>query len=219
MLSGIINGCTNFMLTKMDQGGLSYEDSLAEASRLGYAEADPTLDVGGFDARSKLRILMRLAFGVEVDEDEISCRGITDLTKLDFEYAKMMGGTIKLIGVAKKVKENRVAAFVAPCYVTSDDTVRMITGLNGFVELGGFLIACLLTRLLHPHTACVSQRSHQCRRSHLIKFDFFHLYWTRCWSIPHCQLLCERHCRPCQGRHDTSPLQPPSKGHYFCQQL
>ena len=71
MLSGIINGCTNFMLTKMDQGGLSYEDSLAEASRLGYAEADPTLDVGGFDARSKLRILMRLAFGVEVDEDEL----------------------------------------------------------------------------------------------------------------------------------------------------
>ena len=124
MLSGIINGCTNFMLTKMDQGGLSYEDSLAEASRLGYAEADPTLDVGGFDARSKLRILMRLAFGVEVDEDEISCRGITDLTKLDFEYAKMMGGTIKLIGVAKKVKANKVAAFVSPCYVTGGDAVR-----------------------------------------------------------------------------------------------
>lgn len=124
MLSGIINGCTNFMLTSMDQGGLSYEDALAEASRLGYAEADPTLDVGGFDARSKLRILMRLAFGVEVNEDEISCRGITDLTKLDFEYAKMMGGTIKLIGVARKVSNNKVAAFVSPCYVTGDDTVR-----------------------------------------------------------------------------------------------
>ena len=125
MLSGIINGCTNFMLTAMDQGGLSYEDALDEASRLGYAEADPTLDVGGFDARSKLRILMRLAMGVEVNEDEISCRGITDLTKLDFEYAKMMGGTIKLIGVAKKLKENKFAAFVSPCYVTGDDVVRI----------------------------------------------------------------------------------------------
>lgn len=123
MLSGIINGCTNFMLSSMDQGGLSYEDALAEASRLGYAEADPTLDVGGFDARSKLRILMRLGFGVEVEEEEIACRGITDLTKLDFEYAKMMGGTIKLIGVAKQVKKGRVAAFVSPCYVTGDDAV------------------------------------------------------------------------------------------------
>lgn len=135
MLSGIINGCTNFMLTSMDQGGLSYDDALAEAARLGYAEADPTLDVGGFDARSKLRILMRLAMGVEVDEDEISCRGITDLTKLDFEYAKMMGGTIKLIGVAKQVKADRVAAFVSPCYVTGDDVVRIAVGILDLAKL------------------------------------------------------------------------------------
>ena len=127
MISGIINGCTNFMLTSMDQGGLSYDAALAEASKLGYAEADPTLDVGGFDARSKLRILMRLGMGVEVDEDEISCRGITDLTKLDFEYAKMMGGTIKLIGVAKQVSKNKVAAFVSPCYVTGGDAVSAKT--------------------------------------------------------------------------------------------
>ena len=77
-----------------------HEEALADASRLGYAEADPTLDVGGFDARSKLRILMRMGFGVDVDEEEISCRGITELSKLDFDYAKRMGGTVKLIGVA-----------------------------------------------------------------------------------------------------------------------
>jgi homoserine dehydrogenase len=135
MLSGIINGCTNFMLTSMDKGGMSYDDALAEASRLGYAESDPTLDVGGFDARSKLRILMRLAFGVEVDEEEISCRGITDLTKLDFEYAKMMGGTIKLIGVAKSVTENKVAAFVAPCYVTGDDALASVNGATNAIEI------------------------------------------------------------------------------------
>jgi homoserine dehydrogenase len=84
-ISGIINECTNFMLTSMDRDNKSYDEALAEASKLGYAEADPTLDVGGFDARSKLRILMRLAYGVEVNEEEISCRGITDLTKLDFQ--------------------------------------------------------------------------------------------------------------------------------------
>jgi homoserine dehydrogenase len=135
MLSGIINGCTNFMLTEMDQMGKTYDEALAEAARLGYAEADPTLDVGGFDARSKLRILMRLAYGVEVDEEEISCRGITELTKLDFEYAKMMGGTLKLIGVAKKLSDNKVAAFVSPCYVTGNDALASVNGATNAVEV------------------------------------------------------------------------------------
>jgi homoserine dehydrogenase len=135
MLSGIINGCTNFMLTAMDKRGKSYDEALAEASALGYAEADPTLDVGGFDARSKLRILMRLAYGIEVKEDEIACRGITELSKLDFQYAKMMGGTIKLVGVAKKVDENSVAAFVSPCYVTSSDSLSSVNGATNAVEV------------------------------------------------------------------------------------
>jgi len=85
-LRGIMNGCTNFMLTKMEAEGLSYADCLAEATELGYAEEDPTLDVGGFDARSKLAILIRLAFGVDVDENEISCKGIAGLKTVDFEY-------------------------------------------------------------------------------------------------------------------------------------
>jgi len=115
MLSGIINGCTNFMLTAMDQNGKSYDEALAQASELGYAEADPTLDVGGFDARSKLRILMRLGFGVEVEESEISCRGITELTKLDFEYAKVslvagvFGGLFKIsINIILTCTRNRL---------------------------------------------------------------------------------------------------------------
>ena len=86
-LRGIMNGCTNFMLTKMEAEGLSYADCLAEATELGYAEEDPTLDVGGFDARSKLAILIRLAFGVDVDENEISCKGIAGLKTVDFERA------------------------------------------------------------------------------------------------------------------------------------
>mmetsp|Transcript_37468 Transcript_37468/g.41910 ORF Transcript_37468/g.41910 Transcript_37468/m.41910 type:complete len:477 (+) Transcript_37468:123-1553(+) len=134
MLSGIINGCTNFMLTAMDRHGKSYDDALSEASDLGYAEADPTLDVGGFDARSKLKILMRLAYGIDVKEDDISCRGITELTKLDFQYAKMMGGSIKLIGVAKSVGDGKVAAFVSPAYVTQSDSLYAVNGATNAVE-------------------------------------------------------------------------------------
>mmetsp|Transcript_41459 Transcript_41459/g.99331 ORF Transcript_41459/g.99331 Transcript_41459/m.99331 type:complete len:506 (+) Transcript_41459:160-1677(+) len=135
MMSGIINGCTNFMLTAMDVEGKSYDEALAEASALGYAEEDPTLDVGGFDARSKLKILMRLAYGIDVEEDDISCRGITELTKLDFQYAKMMGGSIKLIGVARKVGEGKVAAFVSPAYVTSEDSLYSVSGATNAVEV------------------------------------------------------------------------------------
>jgi len=134
-ISGIINGCTNYMLTSMDKEGKSYDEALGEASELGYAEADPTLDVGGFDARSKLRILMRLAFGVEVDEEDIPCRGITELTKVDFEYAKMLGGTIKLLGVTEKVGEGKVTAFVAPCYVTADDSLFPVSGATNALEV------------------------------------------------------------------------------------
>jgi len=135
MLCGIINGCTNFMLTAMDTKGQSYDDALAEAGVLGYAEADPTLDVGGFDARSKLKILMRLAYGVNVDEEMISCRGITELTKVDFEYAKMLGGTIKLMGVAKKLEGDKVAAFVSPVYVNNEDPISAVDGATNAIEI------------------------------------------------------------------------------------
>lgn len=108
---------------------------MAEASKLGYAEADPTLDVDGFDARSKLKILLRLAYGIDVKEEEISCRGITELTKVDFEYATMLGGTIKLVGVAKKVDERKVVAFVSPSYISSDETLASVNGATNAIEI------------------------------------------------------------------------------------
>lgn len=135
ILSGIINGCTNFMLTAMDRDGKSYDEALSQAADLGYAEADPTLDVGGFDARSKLKILMRLAYGVDVEEEEISCRGITELTKMDFAYAKTLGGTIKLLGVAEKNDAGHVSAFVSPCYVTNDDPLSSVNGATNAIEV------------------------------------------------------------------------------------
>jgi len=136
-ICGIINGCTNYMLTAMDRMGQSYDEALKQASKLGYAEADPTLDVGGFDARSKLNILMRLAYGMTVSEEEISCRGITELTKVDFEYAKMLGGTIKLVGVARRVdaEGQKVAAFVSPAYISSDETLASVSGATNAIDV------------------------------------------------------------------------------------
>ncbi|KAL1530476.1 hypothetical protein AB1Y20_001378 [Prymnesium parvum] len=135
-ISGIINGCTNFILSNMAGGGLTYADALKEASALGYAEADPTLDVGGFDARSKLRILMKLAFGIDVDEDEIPCRGITEVTSTDFEYAKLLVGTVKLLGVAKLDKGGKkISAFVSPCFVPTQNTLSSISGATNAVQV------------------------------------------------------------------------------------
>lgn len=133
-IAGIINGCTNFMLSGMDRDGLSYDEALAEAARLGYAEADPTLDVGGFDARSKLKILMRLAYGIDVDENNIPCRGIQELTSIDYDYAKKLGGTIKLLGVAEKVGD-KVSGFVSPCYIPGNDSLSSVNDATNAVEV------------------------------------------------------------------------------------
>jgi len=135
-LSGIINGCTNFMLSNMASGGKSYSQALAEASELGYAEADPTLDVGGFDARSKLRILIKLAFGLDVLEDEIPVRGITEVTAIDFEYANSLDGTIKLLGIAKlDAAKSKVSAFVSPVFVPEASTLASISGATNAIQV------------------------------------------------------------------------------------
>lgn len=134
MIAGIINGCTNFMLTGMDRDGLSYDEALSQAADLGYAEADPTLDVGGFDARSKLKILIRLAYGIDVEEENIPCRGIQELTAVDYEYAKKLGGTIKLLGVAEKVGE-KVSGFVSPCYISYSDSLSSVNDATNAVEI------------------------------------------------------------------------------------
>lgn len=134
-LRGIMNGCTNFMLTKMEAEGLSYGDCLDEASALGYAEEDPTLDVGGFDARSKLAILIRLAFGVDVDEERIAIRGIEALETVDFEYAReQLGGTIKLLGFAEKAG-GVLTAYVMPCFVPKEATLATIGDATNAVEV------------------------------------------------------------------------------------
>jgi len=134
-ISGIINGCTNYILSNMASAGKTYAECLKEAGKLGYAEADPTLDVMGDDARSKLAIMMKLGFGIQVSEKEIPCRGITEITPTDFEYARLLGGTIKLLGVAKLDEPGRVSAFVAPVYVPDSSTLASIGGATNAVQI------------------------------------------------------------------------------------
>jgi homoserine dehydrogenase len=92
------------MLGKMEHGA-EYDEVLKEAQELGYAEADPTADVEGHDVRAKICILAKLAFGVTVNPDTVPCRGISSITSVDFEYAKLLGCTIKLVGTAARLSK------------------------------------------------------------------------------------------------------------------
>src|SRR5438067_9115459 len=100
---GIVNGTTNFILTRMTDTGASYEEALAEAQELGYAEADPTEDVNGKDAAAKMAILARLAFGTPVHLDQVRYEGIERITPDDIAYARELGLGLKLIGTAELV--------------------------------------------------------------------------------------------------------------------
>lgn len=104
---GIVNGTTNFILTKMDEEGADYSDVLAEAQRLGYAEADPTADVGGLDAAAKAAILASLAFHTRVTISDVHCEGITDVTSADAVAAREMGYVIKLLAIAESSSDGR----------------------------------------------------------------------------------------------------------------
>lgn len=102
-MMGIVNGTTNYILTKMTVEGRAYEDVLQEAQQLGYAEADPTSDVSGLDAARKMAILATLGFSMTVDLDDVSVKGIEDVKDEDIQYAKQLGYTIKLIGIADRL--------------------------------------------------------------------------------------------------------------------
>jgi homoserine dehydrogenase len=113
---GILNGTTNYILTKMSEEGRPYEDVLKEAQELGFAEADPTADVEGHDVANKLSILMSLVFGKRVRPDEIPTRGISKITKEDIEEADAEGCVIKLLASAFRTKDG-IECFVQPTYL------------------------------------------------------------------------------------------------------
>lgn len=125
---GIVNGTTNYILTEMGRNGLSYDEALKQAQDLGYAEADPTDDVGGADAAAKMAILARLAFGAPVNLDDVPYEGIEAITSDDLTYAKELGLSLKLLGVAEKVGEGQISVRVFPCFLFPGHPLAPIEG-------------------------------------------------------------------------------------------
>ena len=112
---GIVNGTTNFILTKMTQEGMEFKEALDLATELGYAEADPTADIEGLDAGRKVAILASVAFNSRVVFDDVYIEGITKITSKDILYAKEMGCDIKLIGMARNT-DNGMKPMYALCF-------------------------------------------------------------------------------------------------------
>ncbi len=136
-LYGILNGTCNFILTTMESTGREMADVLAEAQRLGYAEADPTADVEGYDARFKLAILARLAFGGEIPLATIPCQGITRVSRVDFEYAHALHSTIRLLGAARRDAEGAVSLFVRPMLISRSHMLAKVEGSYNAVWVKG----------------------------------------------------------------------------------
>jgi homoserine dehydrogenase len=134
-VEGILNGTCNFILSKMEEGS-EYADVLKDAQAKGFAEADPTEDVGGFDARAKLSILMRLALRVEVDPEQIVPSAITEVSAIDFAYARELGCTIRQIARADKAN-GVLAASVGPTLVGLRSPLAWSRGTENMVVLTG----------------------------------------------------------------------------------
>ncbi|MGD6878067.1 homoserine dehydrogenase [Bacillus infantis] len=125
-MMGIVNGTTNYILTKMSQDGSAYGDVLKEAQELGYAESDPTSDVEGLDAARKMAILATLGFSMKVDLDDVKVKGITGVTEEDLQYGKQLGYTMKLIGIAHREGE-KVEVSVQPALLAES---HPLAGVN-----------------------------------------------------------------------------------------
>jgi homoserine dehydrogenase len=138
-IEGILNGTCNFILSKMEAGA-EYSTVLAEAQALGYAEADPTEDVAGYDARAKLAILMRLALRAQVHPEDISCCPITDVTAIDFSYARDLHCTIRQVARAQRVaggQSGHLAATVRPMLVPLTSPMAWSRGTENMVITTG----------------------------------------------------------------------------------
>ena len=131
-IRGILNGTTNYILTKMETEGVSYEAALMEAQALGYAEADPTSDVEGYDARYKIVILSNYVMKIPLTVEEVSCKGISSITLEDIEEAKKEGKRWKLIAKARK-KEGGVVASIGPEKVDLTDSLAAVSGATNAI--------------------------------------------------------------------------------------
>ena len=139
-VSGIVNGTTNYILTKMANENESYQDALKAAQESGFAEADPTADVEGFDASSKLAIITLHAFGKKIDVDQVIRKGITSLKVEDFKYAKEKNYTIKLIANSKiNHQTGEITSTVLPTFVELNKTIALVNNEYNGVLIGSSL--------------------------------------------------------------------------------
>ncbi|GMQ60158.1 homoserine dehydrogenase [Vallitalea sediminicola] len=138
-ITGILNGTTNFILSKMADEGLDFETVLKEAQDKGYAERNPEADVEGFDACRKIAILSSLAFGMQVDFEDIYTEGITKISDIDMKYAKKLGFDIKLLATSKK-KDEKVYAMVSPMMIGKDHPLSNVNGVFNAIFVKGNVI-------------------------------------------------------------------------------
>jgi homoserine dehydrogenase len=143
-LAGIINGTSNFILTEMRDRGADFADVLAEAQRLGYAEADPTFDVEGIDAAHKLTILAAIAFGIPLQFKKAYTEGITKITRLDVEYAEQLGYRIKSLGVARRTTRG-VELRVHPTLIPERRLIASVDGVMNAVLVKGDAVGPILS--------------------------------------------------------------------------
>jgi homoserine dehydrogenase len=140
---GIVNGTTNYILTRMSEEGSSFADALAEAQRLGYAEPDPTADIEGFDAGAKTAIIASIAFGARVVAGDVYREGITHISADDIAAARELGYVVKLLGVAEEV-DGRVGARVHPAMVPVDHPLASVRGSYNAVFVEGEAVGQLM---------------------------------------------------------------------------
>jgi homoserine dehydrogenase len=135
-LYGILNGTSNFILTEIEKRGASFEDVLHQAQQLGYAEADPSADVDGYDARSKLAILSALAFGEKITPSDIYTEGIRRITPVDFQYAHQLGHTIRLLCAARQTPSGLILS-VRPALIPQSTIMAGVQGAYNAVWVRG----------------------------------------------------------------------------------
>ncbi len=135
-IKGILNGTCNYMLTKMIYEGVSFDDVLKEAQELGYAEADPTFDIGGFDASHKLLILASIAYGIDAKPEDILIEGIEEINEDDIFFANEFGYSIKLLAIAKK-SNKRVELRVHPALIKKEQMIAKVDGVMNAISVTG----------------------------------------------------------------------------------
>lgn len=136
-IAGILNGTTNFILTKMIVDGMAFDEALKLAQDNGYAERDPSADILGHDAARKICILASLCFGKHVYPDAVQTEGITEITPEDVEYAKNWGGVIKLIGKAQKYSDSSISATVGPCLIQNHSQLASVDDVFNAILVRG----------------------------------------------------------------------------------